>query len=119
MSINVALDGPSGAGKSTIAKTVAAKLGFVYVDTGALYRSIAYYAITHGADVNDGAQVAAVLDGLAVRLTYIEGAQAVLVNGENVSDKIRTPEISMAASAVSKYPEVRAFFAGYSAQHSR
>ena len=109
MSINVALDGPSGAGKSTIAKTVAAKLGFVYVDTGALYRSIAYYAITRGADVNDGAQVAAVLDGLAVRLTYIEGAQAVLVNGENVSDKIRTPEISMAASAVSKYPEVRAF----------
>ena len=102
MSINVALDGPSGAGKSTIAKTVAAKLGFVYVDTGALYRSIAYYAITRGADVNDGTQVAAVLDGLAVRLTYIEGAQAVLVNGENVSDKIRTPEISMAASAVSK-----------------
>ena len=108
MSINVALAGPSGAGKSTIAKTVAAKLGFVYVDTGALYRSIAYYAITRGADVNDGAQVAAVLDGLAVRLTYIEGAQAVLVNGVNVSDKIRTPEISMAASAVSKYPEVRA-----------
>lgn len=109
MGINVALDGPSGAGKSTIAKAAAAKLGFVYVDTGALYRSIAYHALSNGADVNDAAQVTAQLEGLDIKLIHRDGVQAVLVNGEDVSDKIRTPEVSMAASAISKLPEVRAF----------
>lgn len=109
MGINVALDGPSGAGKSTIAKAAAAKLGFLYVDTGALYRSIAYFAISNGADVNDEEQVAKQLEGLDIKLVHRNGAQAVLVNGEDVSDKIRTPEVSMAASAVSKIPGVRAF----------
>lgn len=109
MGINVALDGPSGAGKSTIAKAAAARLGFVYVDTGALYRSIAYHALSNGADVNDAVQVTAQLEGLDIKLVHRDGVQAVLVNGEDASDKIRTPEISMATSAVSKLPEVRAF----------
>jgi cytidylate kinase len=109
MGIKIALDGPSGAGKSTIAKTAAARLGFVYVDTGALYRSIAYHVISEGADVNNAEQVAAGLDGLDIKLAYRDGAQIVLVNGEDVSDRIRTPEVSMGASAVSKLPEVRAF----------
>lgn len=109
MGINIALDGPSGAGKSTIAKAAAAKLGFVYADTGALYRSIAYHALSNGADVNDTAQVTAQLEGLDIKPVHRNGVQAVLVNGEDVSDKIRTPEVSMAASAVSKLPEVRAF----------
>ena len=109
MGINIALDGPSGAGKSTIAKLAAKRLGYVYVDTGAMYRSIAYNAISRGTDVNDEAAVAATLDGLKLELKYIDGAQAVLVNGEDVSDKIRTPEVSMGASAVAKQPAVRAF----------
>ncbi|MBP3271925.1 MAG: (d)CMP kinase [Ruminococcus sp.] len=109
MGINIALDGPSGAGKSTIAKLAAKKLGFVYVDTGAMYRSIAYHALENGADLSDEAQVTEQLDGLKIELTYIDGSQAVLVNGVNVSDKIRTPEVSMGASQVSKVPAVREF----------
>ncbi len=109
MGINIALDGPSGAGKSTIAKLAAKRLGYVYVDTGAMYRSIAYNALSRGTDVNDEAAVAATLDGLKLELKYIDGAQAVLVNGEDVSDRIRTPEVSMGASAVAKQPAVRAF----------
>lgn len=109
MGLNIALDGPSGAGKSTIAKLAAKKLGFVYVDTGALYRSIAYNALTKGVDLEDPEAIAASLEGLDLKLTYIDGAQAVLANGENVSDKIRTPEVSMGASKVSAVPAVRAF----------
>ncbi|MGN0633325.1 MAG: (d)CMP kinase [Oscillospiraceae bacterium] len=109
MGINIALDGPSGAGKSTIARLAAQRLGYLYVDTGAMYRSIAYNAISKGADVNDAEQVVKTLEGLSVELAHKDGVQAVLVNGEDVSDKIRTPEISMGASAVSKLPEVRAF----------
>lgn len=109
MGLNIALDGPSGAGKSTIAKLAAKKLGFVYVDTGALYRSIAYNALTKGVDLDDAQSVTASLDGLDLKLTYIDGAQAVLANGENVSDKIRTPEVSMGASKVSAIPAVREF----------
>ncbi|SDA27827.1 cytidylate kinase [Ruminococcus sp. YE71] len=109
MAINIALDGPSGAGKSTIARRAAEKLGYVYVDTGAMYRSIAYHALQNGADLGDAEQITAQLDGLKIELTYIDGAQAVLVNGENVSDKIRTPEVSMGASKVSAVPAVREF----------
>ena len=109
MGLNIALDGPSGAGKSTIAKLAAKKLGFVYVDTGALYRSIAFNALRNGVDLNDETAVAESLKGLELQLKYIDGAQAVLVNGEDVSGSIRTPEVSMGASAVAKQPAVREF----------
>lgn len=109
MGINIALDGPSGAGKSTIAKLAAKRLGFVYVDTGAMYRSIAWYALNSGADISDEEQIKALLGGLKIELVHIDGAQAVLVNGEDVSDRIRTPEVSMGASAVSALPSVREF----------
>lgn len=112
MAINVALDGPSGAGKSTIAKRIAAKLGYVYVDTGALYRSIAYYVISQGTGTADKEKVIAALPDIDVRLEYRGGSQCVIVNGEDVSGKIRTPEISMGASAVSALPEVRDFLFG-------
>ena len=108
MSINVALDGPSGAGKSTIAKMAAARLGFVYVDTGAMYRTIAYYVINKGLNPDDSEAVKAALPGISIELKN-EGTQQVFLNGENVSDLIRTPEISMGASKVSAVPEVRAF----------
>ena len=108
MSINVALDGPSGAGKSTIAKMAAAKLGFVYVDTGAMYRTIAYYVIGKGINPADSEAVKAALPEITITLKN-EGTQQVFLNGENVSDLIRTPEISMGASKVSAIPEVRAF----------
>ena len=109
MGINVALDGPSGAGKSTIAKMVAKKLEYVYVDTGALYRSIAYYVISKNIDPENEEAVQAVLDDIDVKLAYVNGAQRVMLNGEDVSDKIRTPEVSMGASVVSAIPKVREF----------
>lgn len=109
MSINIALDGPSGAGKSTIAKLVAKNLGFVYVDTGALYRSIALYVIGKGVDTKNPDEVVPLLNEINVELKYENDAQQVYLNGKNVSDKIRTPEISMGASDVSAHGEVRAF----------
>lgn len=109
MSINIAIDGPAGAGKSTIAKAAAKKFGFIYVDTGALYRSIAYYAINHGADTKNAEQVISMLNDITPELKYIDGVQHVFVNGEDVSDKIRTPEVSMGASNVSAIPAVRDF----------
>ena len=109
MGINVALDGPSGAGKSTIAKMVAKKLEYVYVDTGALYRSIAYYVLSKEIDPKNEDEVVALLGEIDVKLSYVDGAQRVLLNGEDVSEKIRTPEVSMGASAVSAIPKVREF----------
>lgn len=109
MGINIALDGPSGAGKSTIAKAAAAKLHYVYVDTGAMYRSIACYMVTNGVDTADKETMISKLTDIDIKLEYKDGAQHVILNGEDVSDKIRTPEISMAASAVSAVPEVRTF----------
>lgn len=106
--INVAIDGPSGAGKSTLARRIAAKLGYVYVDTGAMYRAIAYYMHTKNADST--ADIIAQLPNLTVSLSYgNDGVQHVYANGEDVSDKIRTPEMSMGASKVSAIPEVREF----------
>lgn len=106
--INIAIDGPSGAGKSTLARRIAAKLGYVYVDTGAMYRTIAYYMHTKNADST--ADIIAQLPNLTVSLSYGEdGVQHVYANGEDVSDKIRTPEMSMGASKVSAIPEVREF----------
>ena len=109
MGINVALDGPSGAGKSTIAKTLAKKLEYVYVDTGAMYRSIAYFVVSNGANPENAAEVAPMLNEIDIKLIYIDGSQHVMLNGEDVSDKIRTPEISMGASKVSAIPAVREF----------
>lgn len=109
MSINVAIDGPAGAGKSTMAKSAAAQLGFIYVDTGALYRSVAYYCINKGADPKDAVQIKGLLPEITPELRFIDGVQHVFVNGEDVSGRIRTPEISMGASAVSAIPEVRTF----------
>ncbi len=104
---NIAIDGPAGAGKSTLAKQLAQRLGFLYVDTGALYRAIAYYAITQQAETAE--EIAALLKDLTVTMQVIDGTQHVFVNGEDVSDRIRTPEVSMGASKVSAIPAVREF----------
>jgi len=110
MSIAVAIDGPAGAGKSTIARAAASQLGFIYVDTGALYRSIGLNALRKGIDITDADAVVSTLDDLKVELAFdAEGSQIVLLNGEDVSAFIRTPEVSMSASKVSAIPEVRAF----------
>ena len=105
----VAIDGPSGAGKSTIAKAVAAKLAIVYVDTGALYRTIGLAVQRRGISMDDNAGILSVLPEIRVELTYRDGSQCVLLDGEDVSGLIRTPEISMYASKVSALPAVRAF----------
>lgn len=107
--IRIALDGPSGAGKSTIAKKIAEKIGLVYVDTGALYRSIGLYSLENGIATDDTEAIKATLDKIDIRLAYEDGAQKVYLNGVDVGNRIRTPEASKYASAVSKIPEVRAF----------
>ena len=107
--INVAIDGPAGAGKSTVAKAAAKKLGFIYVDTGALYRAIALNAVKNGV-IDDNDKIVKMLENTDIKLSFDEnGTQCVILNGEDVSSLIRTPEISMGASNVSKIPEVRAF----------
>lgn len=106
--INVAIDGPAGAGKSTIAKAAAKELGFIYVDTGALYRAVAYNAVKNGV-IDDEQGIISMLDDTKVELKYVEGVQSVYLNGEDVSGFIRTPEISMRASKVSAIPQVREF----------
>ena len=107
--IAVAIDGPSGAGKSTIARKVAGELGFLYIDTGALYRSIGYYVLKKGGDPEKKEDVEAALPGIRLELRHADGVQRVFLNGEDVSDRIRTPAVSMAASHVSAFPAVRAF----------
>lgn len=107
--IAVAIDGPAGAGKSTIARKVSEEIGFIYVDTGALYRTIGYYAILHNIDPEDKDKVSACLDNIKITLKFNQGKQCVFIGDIDVSDKIRTPEISMAASAVSAIPSVRKF----------
>ena len=106
--INVAIDGPAGAGKSTVAKAAAKELGYIYVDTGALYRTIALNAVRNGV-IDDNDKIIEMLDSTKVELKYIDGVQAVYLNGEDVSAFIRTPEISMGASNVSAIPKVREF----------
>ena len=105
----IAIDGPAGAGKSTIARALAQKLGYLYLDTGALYRAIGLYCVERGVPTGDKAAVTAALDSIDVALRYVDGAQRVLLNGEDVSEAIRRPEISLAASAVSAMDTVRAF----------
>ena len=106
----VAIDGPSGAGKSTLARALAKELGFVYVDTGAIYRSVGYYAYQRGIDPADGAAVEELLPEVQLEMVYREdGLQHMILNGEDVTKEIRLPEISMYASRVSAIPAVRAF----------
>lgn len=107
--IRIAIDGPGGAGKSTAAKALAKKLGIIYVDTGALYRTIGYYVRSKNVDPKDADAVERLLPEISVELGYENGAQVVYLNGENLGDRIRTPEMSMYASAVSAIPAVRAF----------
>ena len=105
---SVAVDGPSGAGKSTLSKAVARELGIVYVDTGAIYRTIGYYIFREGIDTKDAGAVVAALPLIHVDMCYSEdGLQHMLLNGEDVTEQIRLPEISMYASAVSAIPPVR------------
>ena len=105
--IRIAIDGPGGAGKSSLAKAVAEKLEIIYVDTGALYRTIGLYMLNHGINPTDSVAVASVLGNFTLELTYVDGEQVILLDGVNVKDAIRTPEISMAASNVSAIKEVR------------
>ena len=107
--INIAIDGPAGAGKSTIAKAVAERRGFLYLDTGALYRTIALYVLRKAADPKDRVKVEALLSEIKIDLEYIDGVQHVKLNGEDVSELIRTPEVSVCASEVSALAGVRAF----------
>lgn len=106
--VSVAIDGPVGAGKSSIARNAAKTLGYIYVDTGALYRAIGLYCHRKGVDMNDNAAVISVLPDTKPEIRLIDGTQHIYLNGEDVSEEIRLPEISMAASAVSAIPEVRA-----------
>ena len=107
--INIALDGPAGAGKSYLCHALAEKYSLIHVDTGALYRSIGLYFARLGVDKADKEAIIKGLSDISLTLTFIDGNQAVLLNGENVNGYIRTPEISLYASAVSAIPEVRAF----------
>ena len=108
--ISIAIDGPSGAGKSTLARRLATTLRFLYVDTGAIYRTIAYYAYANHLDPANEAAVLAALPDIRIELCHdAEGLQRMILNGEDVTDAIRLPQISQYASVVSAYPGVRAF----------
>ncbi len=107
--INVAIDGPAGAGKSTVARAAAQKLGYIYVDTGALYRAVGVYCLRKNIVTTDAEGVGAILSEITVELKFIDGVQHVFLNGDDVSTEIRLPEASMAASNVSAIPSVRAF----------
>lgn len=105
----IAIDGPAGAGKSSVAKAAARALGFIYVDTGALYRTVALHMLRKGIEPADAGAVEAALPGVSVDLRHAADGQHVLLCGEDVTDEIRTPQVSMAASAVSAIPAVRKF----------
>ena len=107
--ISVAIDGPAGAGKSTLARRLAADFGYIYVDTGAMFRTIGLYALRAGKDPKDNEAVDALLPNITLEFTFIEGEQHIYLNGEDVSTAIRTEEVGMAASAVGANPAVRAF----------
>ena len=107
---SIAMDGPSGAGKSTLARMLAQHLGFLYVDTGAIYRTVGLYALRQGVDSTDAGAVVGLLDSLHIDLAHgADGLQHMFLNGEDVTEAIRRPEVSMSASHVSAIPEVRAF----------
>ena len=104
---SIAIDGPAGAGKSTIARKVAEKLSFIYVDTGAMYRSMALYFLRNGISSEEEEKIAAACPDIDVSISYQNGEQQVILNGENVNGLIRTEEVSMMTSNTSKYPVVR------------
>lgn len=105
----IAIDGPAGAGKSTIARRAAKELGFIYVDTGALYRAVGFFMLQKGVDPENSAAVCPLLKNISVSLAYENGEQKVILCGKDVSGEIRSAEVSMAASKVSAIPEVRKF----------
>ena len=107
--MKIALDGPSGAGKSTVAKALAKRLGIIYVDTGALYRTVGLYVKSKGVDKEDTEAVIKLLPEINLNMEFVNGEQIITLNGVNVGDTIRTGEIAMYASKVSAIPEVRAF----------
>lgn len=109
MIVSVAIDGPAGAGKSTIARQAAKTMGYIYVDTGALYRAVGLFALKNGVDLCQQNQVEQMLSNVQIELVFLEGEQHVFLCGTDVSQEIRTPEVSMAASQVSAIPAVRDF----------
>ena len=106
---NIAIDGPAGAGKSSIAKAVARQMGFIYVDTGALYRAIGLFVLENEKNTKFEDEVVPLLDEISIRIGFVSGEQHVFINDNDVSEKIRMPEVSMAASDVSAIPKVRKF----------
>ena len=110
--ISIAIDGPAGAGKSSISKGISKRLGYIYVDTGALYRATAYTLNKNGTKPKNDTALESALKNVEVDIKFIDNEQHVYVNGEDVSDKIRTPEVSMLASSYSALPAVRAFLLG-------
>lgn len=107
MSFQIAIDGPAGAGKSTIAKKVAKEKGFIYVDTGAMYRAMAYYLLRQNVPTDDPDAIGRECEGADITIRYENGEQIVLLNGENVNGVIRTEQVSRMASQSSKHPQVR------------
>ena len=107
MPFNIAIDGPAGAGKSTVAKQLAKYLGYIYVDTGAMYRAMALYFLRKGIDKDDAGAIEAACEGVEISLEYKDGAQQIILNGENVTSLIRTEEVGNMASSTSVYAPVR------------
>ena len=107
--VSIAIDGPSGAGKSSLSEALAKKLGYIHLDTGAIYRTVALFVIESGASPKDAESVKALLPDIDIRIDYVGGIQRMVLCGEDVTGRIRTSEISAGASAVSAIPEVRAF----------
>lgn len=107
--INIAIDGPSGAGKSTISKEVAKELGFIHIDTGALYRTIALYLSDNKIDINNEEKIKSVLDDIKIKVCIEDGLQKIYLNGKEVCEELRQPNITKIASDVSKFPIVRAY----------
>lgn len=107
MPINIAIDGPAGAGKSTIAKRVAKELQFIYIDTGAMYRAVALKAIRQNIDTKNQEQLSEIAKNVDITLSHVDNTQRIFLDGEDVSDLIRTPEVSVGASNVAVFPEVR------------
>ncbi len=107
MPLTIALDGPVGAGKSSVAEETARRLGILHLDTGAMYRAVGLYALRQGISTEDEERVSSLAEGLRMDVRYVDGTQRTLVEGEDVTAQIRTPQVSMAASAVARYPRVR------------
>lgn len=105
--MNIAIDGPAGSGKSTVAKLLAKELGFVYLDTGAIYRTMALYCVRNGIEPDDEKAVSDALPDISIKVDYVNQQQRMLLNNEDVTDSIRTPEVSSATSKIAAYPAVR------------